>query len=85
MIRAHVVTYDVPLEAHRIEVLIDMVVRLVLSHVCSRPVSRPRRPATVAWIAARVLAGLSRTTTAATPPAASIRWRHRGSVFRKDA
>ena len=33
MIRAHVATYPVHLEEHRVEVLIDMVVRLVLSHV----------------------------------------------------
>ena len=56
MIRAHVVTYDVPLEEHRVEVLIDMVVRLVLSHVM-QPTGEPAETAaTVAWIAARVLA-----------------------------
>jgi len=56
MIRAHVVTYDVPLEEHRIEVLIDMVVRLVLSHVM-QPTGEPAETAaTVAWIAAKVLA-----------------------------
>jgi AcrR family transcriptional regulator len=57
MIREHVATYDVPLEEHRLEVLIDMVVRLVLSHVM-QPAGDPRETAeTVAWIAARVLAG----------------------------
>ena len=56
MIRVHVVTYDVPLEEHRIEVLIDMVVRLVLSHVM-QPTGEPAETAaTVAWIAAKVLA-----------------------------
>ncbi len=56
MIRAHVSTYDVPLPAHRIEALIDMVVRLVLSHVM-QPSGEPAETAeTVAWIAARVLA-----------------------------
>ena len=55
MIRAHVTTYDVPLDEHRIEVLIDMVVRLVLSHVM-QPTGEPAETAeTVAWIAARVL------------------------------
>ena len=44
MIRAHVDSYDVPLEEHRIDVLIDMVVRLVLSHVMQPTASRPRPP-----------------------------------------
>src|SRR3954471_12117615 len=56
MIRAHVSRYDVPLAATRLEVLIDMVVRLVLSHVM-QPTGDPAETAeTVAWIAARVLA-----------------------------
>jgi AcrR family transcriptional regulator len=60
MIRTHVATYDVPLEDHRIEVLIDMVVRLVLSHVM-QPSGDPAETAeTVAWIAARVLTGDTR-------------------------
>jgi hypothetical protein len=55
MIRSHVSDYDVPLEGHRIEVLIDMVVRLVLSHVM-QPAGEPgETAATVAWIAQRVL------------------------------
>jgi AcrR family transcriptional regulator len=55
MIRSHVDGYAVPLEAHRIDVLIDMVVRLVLSHVM-QPTGEPAETAaTVAWIAARVL------------------------------
>ena len=33
MIRQHVTTYEVHLEESRLEILIDMVVRLVLSHV----------------------------------------------------
>ena len=40
MIREHVATYDVPLTADRVEVLIDMVVRLVLSHVM-QPAGEP--------------------------------------------
>ncbi|MEO5651525.1 MAG: TetR family transcriptional regulator [Marmoricola sp.] len=56
MIREHVATYEVQLEEHRVEVLIDMVVRLVLSHVM-QPTGDPAETAeTVAWIAARVLA-----------------------------
>lgn len=56
MIREHVATYDVPLPEDRIEVLIDMVVRLVLSHVM-QPTGDPAATAeTVAWIAAQVLA-----------------------------
>ena len=55
MIREHVSSYDVPLEEHRVEVLIDMVVRLVLSHVM-QPTAQPAQTAeTIAWIAERVL------------------------------
>ena len=55
MIRAHVETYDVQLEEHRIDALIDMVVRLVLSHVM-QPAGQPGQTAeTIAWIAERVL------------------------------
>jgi AcrR family transcriptional regulator len=55
MIREHVRSYEVGLEEHRIEVLIDMVVRLVLSHVM-QPTGQPAETAeTIAWIAARVL------------------------------
>jgi AcrR family transcriptional regulator len=55
MIRAHVSSYDVPLSEQRLEVLIDMVVRLVLSHVM-QPSGDPRETAaSVAWIARRVL------------------------------
>jgi AcrR family transcriptional regulator len=55
MIRAHVASYDVRLEAPRVEVLIDMVVRLVLSHVM-QPTAQPAQTAeTISWIAERVL------------------------------
>lgn len=55
MIREHVAGYDVRLEEHRVEVLIDMVVRLVLSHVM-QPTAQPAQTAeTIAWIAERVL------------------------------
>jgi AcrR family transcriptional regulator len=55
MIRSHVQHYDVPLEGHRLEVLIDMVVRLVLSHVMQPTAEPGETAATVAWIAQRVL------------------------------
>jgi AcrR family transcriptional regulator len=56
MIREHVSGYDVPLDDQRLEVLIDMVVRLVLSHVM-QPTATPEQTAeTISWIAARVLA-----------------------------
>lgn len=55
-IRVHVASYGVPLDEERMEVLIDMVVRLVLSHVM-QPTAQPAETAgTIAWIAARVLA-----------------------------
>ena len=55
MVREHVAAYDVPLAEDRLEVLIDMVVRLVLSHVM-QPSGEPAETAeTIAWIAARVL------------------------------
>ncbi|MCW2835889.1 MAG: TetR family transcriptional regulator [Marmoricola sp.] len=55
MIREHVATYDVELDENRVEVLIDMVVRLVLSHVM-QPTAQPAETAeTIAWIAERVL------------------------------
>ena len=61
MIRSHVEHYDVDLEEHRMDVLIDMVVRLVLSHVM-QPTGDPAETAeTVAWIAARVLAAPPRS------------------------
>ena len=55
MIREHVTTYDVPLEDDRLEVLIDMVVRLVLSHVMQPSGDAAQTAETVAWIAQRVL------------------------------
>jgi hypothetical protein len=55
MIRGHVATYDVHLDEERVEVLIDMVVRLVLSHVM-QPTAQPAATAeTIAWIAEQVL------------------------------
>jgi AcrR family transcriptional regulator len=55
MIRTHVASYEVRLEEPRVEVLIDMVVRLVLSHVM-QPTAQPAQTAeTISWIAERVL------------------------------
>ena len=55
MVRTHVQRYDVPLPEHRVEALIDLVVRLVLSHVM-QPTAQPAETAeTIAWISARVL------------------------------
>ena len=55
MIRAHVATYDVDLPDERLESLIDMVVRLVISHVMQPAASPAETAATISWIAARVL------------------------------
>lgn len=56
LIRAHVSTYDVHLPEDRVEGLIDMVVRLVISHVM-QPAADPGATAdNIAWIAGRVLA-----------------------------
>lgn len=55
MIRQHVARYDTGLEPARAESLIDMVVRLVLSHVM-QPGDRPEDTAeSIAWIAGRVV------------------------------
>ncbi|MGN6251358.1 MAG: TetR family transcriptional regulator [Marmoricola sp.] len=55
MIRAHVAAFDLGLEPERLESLIDMVVRLVLSHVM-QPGGRPEETAdSIAWIAGRVV------------------------------
>ena len=55
MIRARVEQYDVPLAPDRLDRLVDMVVRLVLSHVM-QPTGDPKATADdIAWIAGRVL------------------------------
>ena len=55
MITTHVLTYDLPLERQRLDTLIDMVVRLVLSHIM-QPSGTPRETAAaIGWIAAQVL------------------------------
>ncbi len=52
----HVRRYDVPLDPERMQLMIDMVIRLVLSHMM-QPAAEPHETAaTIAWIAKRVLA-----------------------------
>jgi hypothetical protein len=52
-----VAPYDVGLDAGHLDAAIDMVVRVVLSHVM-QPSASPRETAEdIAWIAARVLRG----------------------------
>jgi AcrR family transcriptional regulator len=56
LVRRHLDTYDPGLEPERVDPLVDMVIRLVLSHVTA-PSTSPRETAdNIAWIAARVLA-----------------------------
>jgi AcrR family transcriptional regulator len=55
LVRRHLDTYDHGLDEHRIDPLVDMVIRLVLSHVTA-PSTSPRETAdNIAWIAERVL------------------------------
>jgi len=55
VVAERVAPYDLPLDPTRLEAAIDMVVRVVLSHVM-QPSGSPDRTATdLAWIAARVL------------------------------
>lgn len=55
LIRAHLTAYDVELTEERTEALVDMVIRLLLSHVTA-PGATPERTADdIAWIAAKVL------------------------------
>ncbi|RNL61990.1 TetR/AcrR family transcriptional regulator [Nocardioides marmoriginsengisoli] len=56
LIREHLDAYEVPLESARIDALVDMVIRLVLSHVTT-PSGTPEETADdIAFIAERVLA-----------------------------
>jgi len=50
-----VAPYDVPLAPAQLEAAIDMVVRVVLSHVMQPSASPARTAGDIAWIAARVL------------------------------
>jgi AcrR family transcriptional regulator len=55
LIRGHLASYEVPLPDDRIDAWVDMVIRLVLSHVTA-PSSPPAKTADdIAWIAQQVL------------------------------
>jgi AcrR family transcriptional regulator len=55
LIRGHLDAYDLPIAPDRIGALVDMVIRLVLSHVTT-PTGTPEKTAEdIAWIAAQVL------------------------------
>ena len=55
LIRGHLANYEVPVPEERIDALVDMVIRLVLSHVTS-PAGSPEKTADdIAWIAEQVL------------------------------
>lgn len=48
-------TYDVPVDASRVDTLVDVIVRTVLSHVMQPSASPERTADDLAWLAARVL------------------------------
>lgn len=56
LIRERIGGYDVPLDPARLDELIDMVVRLVLSHVIQPSGSPAQTAETIGWIAQRALA-----------------------------
>lgn len=55
MITAHVLTYDLALGREQLDTLIDMVVRLVLSHIMQPSGTPKETAAAIGWIAAKVL------------------------------
>jgi AcrR family transcriptional regulator len=55
LVRRHLDTYDHGLDEDRIDPLVDMVIRLVLSHVTSPSTSPQETADNIAWIAERVL------------------------------
>lgn len=55
MITAHVLTYELPIERGRLDALIDMVVRLVLSHIMLPRGTPDETASAISWIAAKVL------------------------------
>lgn len=55
VIRERMAPYDVQLDAHRLDAAIDMVVRVVLSHVMQPTASSADTSDDIAWIAERVL------------------------------
>jgi AcrR family transcriptional regulator len=55
LVRRHLDTYDHALDEDRIDPLVDMVIRLVLSHVTAPSTSPQETADNIAWIADRVL------------------------------
>jgi AcrR family transcriptional regulator len=55
LVRRHLDTYDVPLDEDRIDPLVDMVIRLVLSHVTAPSTSPEETAENIGWFAERVL------------------------------
>ena len=55
LVRRHLDSYDHGLDEDRIDPLVDMVIRLVLSHVTAPSTSPEETADNIAWIAARVL------------------------------
>jgi AcrR family transcriptional regulator len=55
LIRGHLAAYDVPLADNRIDALVDMVIRLLLSHVTAPAASPEKTADDIAFIAKRVL------------------------------
>lgn len=55
MIRAHVAHYEIDLPQERVQSLIDLVVRLVISHVMQPAGSPEETAADIGWVASRVL------------------------------
>ena len=56
VIAERIVPYDVPIAGEHLDAAIDMVVRVVLSHVMQPSAPPAETAASIAWIAARVLA-----------------------------
>jgi AcrR family transcriptional regulator len=56
LVRRHLDTYDHGLDPDRVDPLVDMVIRLVLSHVTAPSTSPAETADNIAWISARVLA-----------------------------
>jgi AcrR family transcriptional regulator len=56
LVRRHLDTYDHGLDEDRVDPLVDMVIRLVLSHVTAPSTSPEETADNIAWIAERVLA-----------------------------
>lgn len=60
VVAERVTPYDVPLDPRQLEAAIDMVVRVVLSHVMQPSASPAQTADDIAWVSARVLGGRPR-------------------------